>query len=83
MDLWMARTDTCSVNRFEEIKKTGQCILHRWPRSSEICDCSAIPVSWKTSMVNPQLMGYDSENGATLITSLRKKEEIFVWTEGK
>lgn len=35
-------------------------------------------------MVNPEFMGYDTENRATLITNLRKKEEeIIVWTWSK
>ena len=37
-------------------------------------------------MLNPQFIGYDTENGVTLTTNFRKKEEetvIWTWEKGK
>ena len=56
----------------------GECTLHTWPRSSEMCDCSRPyqQVCRYLVTVNALLMGYDSDNLAS-VSGKRKRKLLF------
>ena len=61
---------TFNVKRLEEVEKLGrnECTLSRWPRLPVMSDCSRSTSKFKVIqlIVNPPIMVYNTENGASL-----------------
>ena len=55
----------------------GECALHCWPRSSEMCDGinHSSRVKCISSMVTLWVMGYNIENGETRVLNFKKLED--------